>query len=480
MIEISLEIDYEPFPYQEELHVDDRRFKTVVGGRRVGKSQVALQEAIVHCLTTPNALCWWVGPTYRDAKEVGFEMFMEYAEQLKPALTGIHHTNLYITFINGAKLYFKGSDKPDSLRGRGLTFVVLDEAAFCKEEVWTKVLRPALSDRKGRALFPSTPNGRNWYYFLHKRAAAPSTQSRWSWSAYHWPTALNPIIGPEEIEDAKNNLSDLDFRQEYMAEFITRAGMIYDDFKQDNIIDSFNEEVPPTQYTHTFFIGMDFGYANPTAACLMAIDNKTEKVYQIDELYVVRTPIEKISTQLQQMIGRHGLKMGDIRFIYSDPAGNADEISSGISPVDYLRGRGWRVDNKGSEVAPGLALVRSYILNASGKRRFFVHKRCKETIKSIYGYTYKLGIRGAPLEEPDKDGVHDHACDAVRYFFVNRFDHAKYFWSDLEQKPYSGDNSTKSRIMKRCGTCRLPFISRTPKHAPPFLCKECTDKEENK
>lgn len=465
----QIEIDYCPFPYQVDLHTDDRRFRVIVGGRRVGKSMVALQEILVHCLTTPNALAWWIAPTYRDAKEVGFEMFMEYFETLRPAIKYIHQTTLTVAFANGAKLLFKGSDNPDSLRGRGLSYVVMDEAAFCEEDVWTKALRPALSDKKGKALFTSTPNGRNWYYHLWRKANAPSVQALISWNAYNWPTSRNPIIGDAEIADAKENLCDIDFRQEYLAEFVTKAGMIYDDFSEANVIKDFTID----KFNQTYYLGMDFGFANPTAIAFLSVDNASNVVTQFDEIYVTRTPINKISDLIRRKLNEYNLGPGDVTQVYSDPAGNAEELSSGISPVDYLRDQGLRVTNIGTRVAPGLALVRSYILNANGNIRYFVHERCKNTIRSFYGYSYKLGIFKRPTEEPDKDNVHDHMCDAVRYFFVNKFDRAKYVFSDLEQVEYGVDKPKVSRTMKRCGECRRTFLSHTPKTKPPFHCKEC-------
>lgn len=466
----EVNISYSPFQYQTEFHNSERRFIAIVGGRRVGKSKSALHELIKHCLLTPNALAWWVAQTYRDAQEIGWEMFMEHREELDIAIKKINQSKLTITFINGAQLIFKGSDNPDSLRGRGLTMVVMDEAAFQDESVWTKSLRPALSDKKGKAIFTSTPNGRNWYYLLWKRANAPSTQQLWSWWAYHWPTEINPIIGEEEINDARDNMSSVDFRQEYLAEFVTKAGLIYDDFNDDNVIDTFF----PDRDNYTFYMGMDFGYANPTAICFMAVDNLTGSVTQFDELYINRTPIEQIEKKLHQKLGEHSLSIADIRFIYTDPAGNADELSSGISPVDYLRSKGWKVQNMGSLVSPGLAMVRSFILNANGKRRFHIHSRCSKSISSIYGYSYKLGLYKRVTEEPDKDNVHDHMCDAIRYFFVNRFDQAKYVTDTIEQTPFSGVvRREPSVIMKRCGKCRKKFPSRTPKDRPPFICLEC-------
>jgi hypothetical protein len=464
----TIEIDYCPYEYQEERHLDPARFKVIVGGRRVGKSIFSLQECIRTCLTKPNATVWWVSPTYRNAKEVGFELLTQYLPTLAPVIKTVNYTNLSVIFTNGSKLVFKGCDNEDSLRGKGLDGVVLDECAFIKESVWSKVLRPALADRRGWALFPSTPNGRNWYHQLYKRSRFESTIN---WSGVLWPTSNNPLIDPTEIEEARNSLSDSDFRQEFLAEFVTKAGMVYDDFSDDNILTDFT--IDPSK--QSYYLGMDFGFANPTAVCFMAIDNLTGNVTQFDELLVTRTDIEAINGMINDILHNHGLSQSLISYIYTDPAGNAEELSSGISPVDALRKHKWKIINKGSRIAPGLALVRAYIKNANNKIRFFIHDRCINTIRSINGYAYKMSLSTIPTEEPEKDNVHDHLCDAIRYFFVNKFDNAKYVFSELDQKSFGLDNNAKHSIMKRCGKCRRVFPSSTPKTSPPFLCKECSD-----
>lgn len=467
--EQGIQIPYCPHHYQVPFHAHTQRFKVVVGGRRSGKSLALLQDLVAHCLNTPQSLTWWVSPTYRDAREIGWEMFMEIKDVLAPAIKKIKETQMQVTFVNGARLLFKGSDNPDSLRGRGLSMVGIDEAAFVKRDVWFKVLRPALADKRGRAHLVSTPNGRNWFYDLYRKARAPSVPY---WQGYFWPTEFNPLITEEEIAEARENLSDADFRQEYLAEFITRAGRIYDEFDDSQICTDFH----PDRAHHTIYLGMDFGFANPTAICFMAVNNETLEVTQFDEIYKERTTIEQHHQLILKKLAEHSLNQDDIRYCYTDPAGNAEELSSGISPVDYLRQKGYRMVNKGTNVAPGLALVRAYILNAAGKRRFRIDKRCKETTRSLGGYSYKMkGLaHPVPTEEPDKDNIHDHMCDAIRYFFVNRFDHAKYVFSELNQEPYLASPKS-SRIMKKCGRCRRPFPSSTSRTQPPFLCKECLD-----
>ena len=467
----TIELDYSPHDYQKVVHSASQRFKLIVGGRRVGKSKMALMELIKHCISTPGAVAWWVAPTIAMAREVGWEELKEYKETLDPAIESIHETLLRVKFVNGSVLYFKGADNEKALRGRGLTYLVIDEAAFVDPEMWTRALRPALSDKNGQALLISTPNGRNWFYHA---AAIAAGDPRWIYE--HWPTWRNPLISEEEIKDAMASVSELDFRQEYMAEFVTREGMVYDNFSEENII----EPGSPSWHDWDIYLGIDFGYANPTAICFMAVDRTTEQIIQFDEIYIARTPIEQIERIIIDKLISHGLRPDAIRAIYTDPAGNAEELSSGISPVDHLRKSEfrWTVINKGSEIAPGIAMVRSYLLNANGQRRYFITTNCRETIRSLSGYTYtKTALKGETIkEEPLKDGLHDHMCDAIRYFFVNQFDKAKWLADKPEQWAYGVDMTGKGKVvMKKCQMpgCGRKFPSKTPKYDPPYICKAC-------
>ena len=132
-----------------------------------------------------------------------------------------------ITLVNGAIIYVRGADRPDTLRGVSLTYAVLDEVADIKPEAWEQVIRAALSDKKGRALFIGTPNGRNWFYDLFKLGDSGDDPS---WKAWHFTTKDNPLIDPEEIDAAKKTMSSFAFKQEYMASF-DNAGS--DIFKED-------------------------------------------------------------------------------------------------------------------------------------------------------------------------------------------------------------------------------------------------------
>lgn len=465
----TVELDYTPYEYQANIHTSPLRFACIVGGRRVGKSKMALMELVKHCLETPKATAWWVGPTITMAREVGWEEFKEYAQDLAPAIKSMHETLLTVRFKNGSMIAFKGADNERSLRGRGLTYLVIDEAAFIEPEIWTRALRPALSDRQGKAILISTPNGRNWFY---NQAAFAYAADAWLYE--HWPTQLNPLITEEELIEAANTVSEMDFRQEYLAEFITKEGMVYDKFSDENII----EEGSPSLHDFEIYLGIDFGYANPTAICFMAVDPYKDEVIQFDEIYVSRTDIEQIQNLILEKLTYHHLSPISVKEIFTDPAGNAAELSSGISPVDFLRQGDfrWHVSNRGSEIAPGIAMVRSYICNANGNRRYYITSNCKETIRSLSGYTYtKQSQKYETIkEEALKDGVHDHMADAIRYFFTNRFDKSKWIAETPEMWNYGVDLQARTRVvMKKCQICHKKFPSKTPKTEPPYICKQC-------
>lgn len=129
-----------------------------------------------------------------------------------------------ISMPGGGEVWVRSADNPDTLRGEGLNFVVLDECAFTKQEVWTEAIRPALSDTLGKALFISTPRGRNWFWDLFRKGQSGDDPD---WQSWKFPTSANPKIAASEIEAAKKDLPELIFLQEYMAEFIDDSGGVF-------------------------------------------------------------------------------------------------------------------------------------------------------------------------------------------------------------------------------------------------------------
>jgi hypothetical protein len=155
----------------------------------------------------------YVAPTQGQARQIIWDLLMDLGRDV---ISGSHVNNMDITLINGAKIYVRGADRPDTLRGVSLTFVVLDEVADIKSDTWEKVLRAALSDKKGNALFIGTPKGRNWFYDMYNLGTEGDDEE---WKSWHFTTKDNPLIDPKEIDGARKTLSSFSFKQEYEASF---------------------------------------------------------------------------------------------------------------------------------------------------------------------------------------------------------------------------------------------------------------------
>ena len=206
-------------PKQREVALDPARFKVAACGRRWGKTR--LGAALCIMTAGKGGRAWWVAPTYPVAS-VGWRLIHRMARQVPG--TVIRQGDRMVTFPNGGEIQVRSADNPDSLRGEGLDFVVMDECAFIQEDAWQEALRPALSDRKGRAMFISTPKGRNWFWRLWQKCLDDQDHE---WRGWQLPTADNPYIDPVEIEAARRGLPERIFAQEYLAEFLDDAGGVF-------------------------------------------------------------------------------------------------------------------------------------------------------------------------------------------------------------------------------------------------------------
>ena len=219
------DLSFQLLPWQEEVFKDDHRFKVVAAGRRCGKSRLCAITLLIEALRCPQgSAVLYVAPTNGQARQIIWQVLMELGKEV---IQSAHINNQDITTINGATIYVRGADRPDTLRGVSLTYAVLDEVADIKPEAWEQVIRASLSDRKGRALFLGTPKGRNWFYDLFRLGESAEDKD---WKSWHFTTKDNPLIDPTEIESAKKTLSTFAFKQEYMASF-TNAGS--DIFKEE-------------------------------------------------------------------------------------------------------------------------------------------------------------------------------------------------------------------------------------------------------
>jgi phage terminase large subunit-like protein len=209
-----MNLNFELLPWQKEVYGDKTRFKVIVAGRRCGKSRLSAVALLVEGLKCPQgSAVMYVAPTQGQARQIIWDLLMDLGRDV---ISSSHVNNMDITLINGAKIYVRGADRPDTLRGVSLTFVVLDEVADIKADTWEKVLRAALSDKKGNALFIGTPKGRNWFYDMYNLGLDGDDEE---WKSWHFTTRDNPLIDPKEIDGARKTLSSFSFKQEYEASF---------------------------------------------------------------------------------------------------------------------------------------------------------------------------------------------------------------------------------------------------------------------
>jgi len=227
------DLKVELLPWQQEVFNDTTRFKIVAAGRRTGKSRLAAWLLIINALQAKSGHVFYVAPTQGQARDIMWSTLLELAH---PVVKGSHINNLQITLINGATISLKGADRPETMRGVSLKFLVLDEYADMKPSVWDTILRPALADQKGQALFIGTPMGRNHFYDLYQYGSLGTDET---YKAWHFTSYNNPLLDPEEIDVAKKSMSSFAFRQEFMASFEAIGSEI---FKEEWI--SFNEEEP--------------------------------------------------------------------------------------------------------------------------------------------------------------------------------------------------------------------------------------------
>ena len=213
------ELNVDLHPAQLEIFHSEARFKVVAAGRRFGKSRLAAWILLIKALQSDSKDVFYIGPTFQQSKDIMWAMLKELGDGL---IAAAHENTAVLTLVNGRKIYLKGSDRPDTLRGVGLAYVVLDEYASMKPNVWEQIIRPTLADVRGGALFIGTPAGKNHFYDVYQDAMELD-----DWEAFQFNSTDNPFIPADEIEAARSSMSSMSFRQEFEASFETFTGGVF-------------------------------------------------------------------------------------------------------------------------------------------------------------------------------------------------------------------------------------------------------------
>lgn len=376
---------------QTDIFTSSARFRTVVAGRRFGKTFLSTIEILRAAIGGKNRNVWYIAPTYSSAKEIAWNMLIQTIPE--EYIYKTNETALTIKLINGSAIALKGAEKPNNLRGRALDFVVLDEFADMRPETWSEVIRPSLSDRQGSCIFIGTPKGRNHFYDIW----ADALTGKDNWESFQYTTIDGGNVPPDEIEQAKNDLDIRTFNQEYCAEFVTYSGLIYYAFSRELSVINVDDN------GGTLHIGMDFNI-DPMSAVVCLRHGQDLQV--IDELVLYGSNTDEVVAEIKDRYPNRNI------IIYPDPASRQRKTSAGgRTDLSILQNAGFSVKAKKAHplVRDRINAVNSRLLSGDGERHLFVSPKCKQTIKSLERQTYKEGT-----SIPNKDGF-DHMNDALGY-----------------------------------------------------------------
>lgn len=375
---------------QSQIFSSTARFRVVAAGRRFGKTRLSIYLMIYEA-SSPRSRVYYVTSSYRAAKSIAWD-------ELKDALWGtgwvekINEADLSIRLINKSTITLRGGDSPDSLRGVGLSAVVIDEAAYCDERLWREVLRPALSDTGGSCTFISSPSGRDWFYDLWRRGA----EGEVGWTSWQFSTIQGGNVPVDEIEAARRELDTKTFEQEYEAAFNTYWGIIYYNF-------DVNESIKKQDYEKgkSVLIGLDFNIDPMSAVCCQ---KRGDKLYVVEEIVIFSSNTDEMADELRS---RYPV---DQVVIYPDPAAVQRRTSAGgKTDISILQNYGFRVRHRSSHpfVKDRINAVNSRMMSGDGVRHLFVNPKCKRLIESLEKQTYKEGT-----SIPSKAQGYDHLCFA--------------------------------------------------------------------
>lgn len=378
---------------QDQIVCCRQRFRTVIAGRRFGKTHLAIRE-LCKFARHPDQEVWYVAPTYRQAKMITWKKLKKKLIDLR-WIKKVNETELSLQLKNGSTISLKGADNYDSLRGIGLNFLVLDEFADIEPEAWYETLRPTLADKKGAALFIGTPKGLNWAKDLYDMAEEYPDE----WASFQFTTIDGGNVDPEEIEAARRSLDERTFRQEFMATFETFSGRIFYAFDRSYNIKPFEDQVP-----HEIHIGMDFNI-DPMSAVVAV--KRANELHIIDEIKIFGSNTDEMVEEIRN-------RYGDRRIIvYPDPAGSArSSKSGGRSDHTILRNSQFVVKspNGHNPVRDGINAVNAKLRSSTGITTLFIDPKCKYLVECLEKQTYKDGT-----SLPDKSSGFDHMNDALRY-----------------------------------------------------------------
>ena len=366
------------------------RFVSAAVSRRQGKTYIAnIIGQLVSLVPGSNILI--MSPNY-SLSQISFDLQRNLIKHFDLEVTKDNAKDKVIEISNGSTVRMGSVNQVDSCVGRSYDLIIFDEAALADgKDAFNVALRPTLDKENSKAIFISTPRGRNnWFSEFFYRGFSEDFPE---WCSIRATYRDNPRMSETDIAEARKSMSEAEFRQEYEADFNTYEGQIW---KFD-----FETQVKDLSQLDTskmdVFAGLDVGYKDPTALCVIAYDWDEEKYYLVDEYFNSERTTEQHAIEIQKLIDRW-----DIDYIYIDSAAQQTRF-------DLAQNYDISTINAKKSVLDGIGYVSVIIDND----KLYVDQECKESLKCLDAYQWDPNPN--LLKEKPKHNMASHMADGLRY-----------------------------------------------------------------
>lgn len=412
---------------QQELHWSDWRFFVAALGVRSGKTLGAAAEGTA-LLGIPKKRIWVVAPNY-ELTDRTFSIIWKWVVEDKIYGDNIVEKSFVrdrriIRMKWGSVILGKSAKNPESLLGDQIDLALLDEAARLLESVWNRQVRARLADRRGKAIFASTPQGMNWFYDYFQRRLERDLREE-GWNGITMKSEDNPFMSHEEIDQIRRVTPEADFRREYEASFEHFTGLIWDMFR-DRIYDPKHPgrgghvvrpgDIPGSGSNYR---GIDIGWRHPTA-CIWG-----RAVPPRNDLYIYRAYLGDDKDHKGHAAEIRSKTQESIVDSWISPDSKRKNPDSHLSAWDAYQDQGIWARIAIDAVKSGCDLVSAYLLSTLSSSpnhpKMFVSSECKELIKAIQSYRYAEVSETSSLSAPERPHKYkDDMADALRYLCAGR------------------------------------------------------------
>lgn len=388
------ELKVTPLPSQIAMinAINNPKYRFVCGAlsRRQGKTYIANIIGQVTALV-PGTNVLIMSPNY-SLSQISFDLQRVLIRHFDLEVLRDNAKDKIIELSNGSTVRMGSVNQVDSTVGRSYDLIIFDEAALSEGmEAFNVALRPTLDKENSKAIFISTPRGReNWFSKLYDRGFSADFPE---WASIRATYLDNPRMSEADIEEAKKSMSRAEFEQEYMASFNTYEGQIWKFDKEKCTADLDDLDVSEME----IFAGMDVGHKDPTAFCVVAYDWHSEDFYIVDEYLKAEATTEAHAIAIKKLIDKWSVDT-----VYVDS-------SAAQMRMDFAQLYDISTTNAKKSVLDGIAAVAVLTDND----RLIVGKHCRETIACLDAYQWdsKPGL----LAEKPKHNMASHMADALRY-----------------------------------------------------------------